>query len=137
MKEWLGGFALNRGVGSVIDAELWGIFVGLKIIWKAGFKKVIIESDSQSIVALLSNDSPTNNPLFSIIQACRSLINNEWSCNIHHVYRESNRVADYLAKMGQSLEPGISFFKDPPPQILVVLDDDRKGLAAARLVPIC
>ncbi|KAK2655916.1 hypothetical protein Ddye_008968 [Dipteronia dyeriana] len=26
-KDWLGGFALNKGIGSVVDAELWGIFI--------------------------------------------------------------------------------------------------------------
>ena len=34
-KNWLGGFALNKGVGSAIEAEVWGIFEGLKIAWKA------------------------------------------------------------------------------------------------------
>ncbi|KAK2662858.1 hypothetical protein Ddye_001432 [Dipteronia dyeriana] len=117
--------------------ELWGILEGLKIIWKAGFKKVIIESDSQAAVDLLSNNSSMNHPLFSIIQACKALINNEWSCNIQHVYRESNRVVDCLAKLGHSLELGFSVFKDPPPQVAVVLDDDYKCLVIARLVPSC
>ncbi|KAK0573128.1 hypothetical protein LWI29_003364 [Acer saccharum] len=30
-KNWLMGFALNKGLGSIIEAELWGIFEGLKL----------------------------------------------------------------------------------------------------------
>ncbi|KAK2634118.1 hypothetical protein Ddye_028910 [Dipteronia dyeriana] len=137
MKEWLGGFALNKSMGSIIEAELWGIYEGLKIIWKAGFRNVTIELDSQTVVFLLSNNSPMNHLLFSLIQECRSLMNNDWRCIIHHVYRESNRVADCLAIMGHSLDLGLTFFNTPPFEISGVLDDNVKGLAFARLVPSC
>ncbi|KAK2634720.1 hypothetical protein Ddye_029512 [Dipteronia dyeriana] len=45
-KSWLGGFALNKGTDNVIEAELWGIFEGLKLAWKEGHKKVVVETDS-------------------------------------------------------------------------------------------
>ncbi|KAK3193217.1 hypothetical protein Dsin_024527 [Dipteronia sinensis] len=45
-KNWLGGFALNKGTGSVIEAELLGIFEGMKLVWKEGHKNVVVESDS-------------------------------------------------------------------------------------------
>ncbi|KAK2642276.1 hypothetical protein Ddye_024039, partial [Dipteronia dyeriana] len=48
-KSWLVGFALNKGTGSVIEAELWGILVGLNFAWNAGFRKVDVESDSKVV----------------------------------------------------------------------------------------
>ena len=30
-KEWLFGFATNKGNGNIAEAELWGIFEGLKL----------------------------------------------------------------------------------------------------------
>ncbi|KAK0586152.1 hypothetical protein LWI29_001888 [Acer saccharum] len=91
-KKWLGGFAINKGRGSVLEAELWGIFEGLKIAWKAGYKKMLVESDSQSAVLLLNEKTSLNHPLFSIIQACKALMNKDWSCYIVHTYRESNKA---------------------------------------------
>ncbi|KAK2656616.1 hypothetical protein Ddye_009668 [Dipteronia dyeriana] len=38
-KDWLGGFALNKGIGSVVEAELWGIFRGIKIAWKHVYRE--------------------------------------------------------------------------------------------------
>ncbi|KAK2658657.1 hypothetical protein Ddye_005190 [Dipteronia dyeriana] len=75
-KNWLIGFALNKGSGSVQEAELWGILEGLNLVWKKGL------SDSQSAVALLINNISMCHPSFSIIQACKVLMNKDWSCNI-------------------------------------------------------
>ncbi|KAK3213286.1 hypothetical protein Dsin_017992 [Dipteronia sinensis] len=62
-------------------------------------------------------------------------MDNNWCCSIQHVYREGNRVADGLAKLGHSLDLGITIFDDPPSQILGVLEDDFNSLAVARPVP--
>ncbi|KAK3222256.1 hypothetical protein Dsin_009281 [Dipteronia sinensis] len=134
LKSWIGGFAVNRGNDSIIEVELWGIFKGLQIMWKAGFKKVEVESDSRIAVCLLTNSTPTNHPIFSIIHSCKALMDNNWCCKIRHVYREGNRFADNLAKLGHSLEVGITTFGDPPSQILGALEDDFNGLVVARCV---
>ena len=53
-KEWLGGFSLKKGHGNVQEAELWGLFEGLQLAWKSGYRKICVESDSQATVKLLS-----------------------------------------------------------------------------------
>ena len=106
---------MNKGLGSVLEAKMWGILEGLKLAWKADFKKVLVESDSQSGVLLLNNTTPLNYPLFNIIRACKSLLDYDWSCTIHHIYKESNKVADYLANLGHSLDLGVTMFEDPTP----------------------
>ncbi|KAK3219521.1 hypothetical protein Dsin_013491 [Dipteronia sinensis] len=135
-KKWLSGFALNKGTDSVNEAEVWGIFEGLKLVWKEGHKKVVVESDSQNVVLLLTKTSSINHPLLSIIQACKDMIACDWSCHILHAYRETNRVDDGLACLGHSLDLGITIFKGPPSQIIGVLEDDFKGTSFARRVPI-
>ncbi|KAK2658420.1 hypothetical protein Ddye_004953 [Dipteronia dyeriana] len=52
-KNWLGGSALNKGMGSVIEAGLWGILEGLKITWKVGYKQIVVESGSFEVVSFL------------------------------------------------------------------------------------
>ncbi|KAK0580349.1 hypothetical protein LWI29_000920 [Acer saccharum] len=134
-KKWLYGFALNKGLGSVIEAELWGALEGLKLAWMAGYKKVVLETDSQNAVNLLTNYRSVNHPLYSIIQACVELIKGDWSCHVLHIYRECNKVADGLASHGHSLNPGLSLFDEPPSLIVGVLEDDFEGLYSDRLVP--
>ena len=95
-----------------------------------------MEFDSQIIVNVLNKTTPVNHPLYSLIHSCKNLIDEDWQCLIRHVYRESNKVADYLANLGHSLELGVTYFEDPPLQVLGLLDNDAKGLAMARLVPI-
>ncbi|KAK3221065.1 hypothetical protein Dsin_015035 [Dipteronia sinensis] len=135
---WLSGFAMNKGVGSALEAEMWGIFEGMSIAWKTGYKKLVIETDSMSAVHLLNATLPQNHHLFSIAQACRNLMEEDWSCTICHGYRESNRVADSLANLanlGHSLDLGTIVFERPPPQISILLDEDLRGLSFARIVP--
>ena len=109
------GFALNKGVGSVLEAEIWGIFKGLKLAWSTGFRKVMVESDSQAAVLLLKSDISHYHPLYRIVHACTMIMAKDWICSIHHIYRESNRAADFLANLGHPLTLGITVFDDPPP----------------------
>ncbi|KAL5837776.1 hypothetical protein ACOSQ3_014945 [Xanthoceras sorbifolium] len=46
-KVWLSGFAVKKGVGSVLCAEFWGILEALTLAWNLGYCKVIVESDSR------------------------------------------------------------------------------------------
>ncbi|KAK0606978.1 hypothetical protein LWI29_007229 [Acer saccharum] len=134
-KLWMVGFALNKGTGSVLKAELWGILKGLKLVWKNGFKKVIVESDSQVAMALINNNTPLCHPLFSIIEACKVLLNKDWSCKIQHVYWESNRVADSLTNLGHSLDLRLIVFEEPSPLVADRLEDDFKGFTFSRMIP--
>ncbi|KAK3221926.1 hypothetical protein Dsin_008951 [Dipteronia sinensis] len=102
-EEWLKGFALNRGVGSALEAELWGLFEGFTMAWYTGFRRIIVETDSLSAVHLLSKDLPVNHPLFGIAADCSALMAANWNCVLKHIYREGNRLADALAHLGQEL----------------------------------
>ncbi|KAI5333774.1 hypothetical protein L3X38_023906 [Prunus dulcis] len=44
--QWMRGFAVNLGVGQVLEAELWGIYLGLKLAWDIGCSAVVLESNS-------------------------------------------------------------------------------------------
>ncbi|KAK2659506.1 hypothetical protein Ddye_006039 [Dipteronia dyeriana] len=129
-KNWLGGFVLNKGIGTGIEAELWGLFEGLNMVWRKDFHKVIVETDSMSIVQFIEKDSNPNYPMFSLIQTCKRPIATDWNCNVKHVYREANMVADGIAKMGCSMDFGVLFFEEPPPIILDIFDNDARGLFA-------
>ncbi|KAK0595722.1 hypothetical protein LWI29_009351 [Acer saccharum] len=131
-KCWLRGFVTNKGVGSVMEAELWGLYEGLLLAWNAGFRKVLVESDSLHVVQLMHTASKQNHPCFSIIQSCKNLLLADWDCSITHVFREGNRLADGLAFMGQSMATGIVFFDNPPCEIVSIFEADFNGLPCLR-----
>ncbi|KAL5740462.1 hypothetical protein ACOSQ2_029642 [Xanthoceras sorbifolium] len=104
-----------------------------KLCWKAGYKKIMVETDCKVAVDLINN-SICNSPLFSIINCCKELIAGQWDCSINHTYREANRAADSLASTGHSRDLGISIFSYPP-CISCVLEEDLRGSGVVR--PLC
>ncbi|KAL5775565.1 hypothetical protein ACOSP7_013122 [Xanthoceras sorbifolium] len=120
-KVWLAGFAMKKGVGSMLGDKLWNILKGLKLAWKMGWSKVIVETDSMEAVDCLKITYVDNHPLWGIIQNCRTLIKVDWYCHISHVFREGNGVASGLALMGQAMEKNYGFFSSPPTAVLKLL----------------
>ncbi|KAK2649549.1 hypothetical protein Ddye_017038 [Dipteronia dyeriana] len=131
LKNWLRGFMLNKGVWSVLEAELWGLFKGLTIAWNAGYRKIIVEADSLAVVNLLSKDIHVNHPLFSIVTGCFSLITANWCCVLNHIYREDNRLADGLACLEHVMDIGCQLFDVPLSEISTMFQDDWRGLACS------
>ena len=136
-KMWLQGFSLRKGSGSVLEAELWGMYEGLSMAWKSGYRNIVVESDSLSTIQLLAKIPDPLHPLLSIIQSCKHLISAEWNCNVVHAFREGNRLADGLARMGHTLELGLHLFEEPPIGIKDIYEADLKGLACARQCLAC
>ncbi|KAL5763547.1 hypothetical protein ACOSP7_019811 [Xanthoceras sorbifolium] len=121
---WLGGFSSNKGIGSVLEAELWAALEGLHLAWSSGYRSVILESDSADTVKLLLKDSNINHPLFNLISECRKLIKSGWNCEVKHILREGNMVADFLAGLGKHRELGTGFHPLPPPDIASLIELD-------------
>ncbi|KAK4855144.1 hypothetical protein QYF36_004430 [Acer negundo] len=125
------------GKGTVLEAELWGIFDGLRFAWRVGYIRIVVKSDSHDAVVLLHYDIPRNHPLLSIIHACKELIKNDWVYFVKHIFRECNRVADGLPDLGHFLDLGISFFDAPPPEIAGLMKDNFEESSIAGTVFSC
>ena len=93
---------------------------------------MVVESDSLITVQLMCKPTNQNHPLFSIIQSCKNFLLDDWVCNITHIFREGNKLADGLARMGHSMTNGIVFFDNPPPEIFPIFEADYKGLTCFR-----
>ncbi|KAL5787746.1 hypothetical protein ACOSP7_004695 [Xanthoceras sorbifolium] len=131
-RQWIKGFVMNKGKGCILEAELWAVFEGLKMAWDGGFRKVQIDSDCLEAISLIQRGCNVNNPLWYLIQECRRLIDSPWCCELSHVYRESNFLADAMAAFGQSLSCCIPSFEEPPPFVFSVFAKDADGIAYAR-----
>jgi ribonuclease HI len=64
----------------VLEAELWGIYYGLKTAWSRGYRRIKVVSDSLSDINLLKDGCPPTHPLRMLVE------------NIHQIHRNSGLV---------------------------------------------
>ena len=100
--------------GGIIFSELLGILDGLKLAWHLGYKRVWLESDSEEALALVEHRCPRNNPNHQLVAEIEEMMALDWTVQWTHAYREQNRVADWLAKLGQKMPTGFHVLHAPP-----------------------
>ncbi|GFS35862.1 hypothetical protein Acr_00g0042560 [Actinidia rufa] len=130
--EWVMGFYGRLQDCASLEAELWGIYRGLKLIFGKDLKHVEIETDSEVAMKLL-RDGPfrCGTPHRNLIEDCRELMRKTES-SIKHTYREGNKVADRLANMGADQDVPMVLLLSPPAQIGDLLAADLVGIAHER-----
>ncbi|KAM7487446.1 hypothetical protein LguiB_024930 [Lonicera macranthoides] len=98
--KWIEGFCGYIGWSTMIKAELWAIRYALKLCKERNWEGVPIESDCQTAVLLIQGEEDEeNHPDRILIEDCRKLIT-EMNTAVSHIFREANRCADKLAKLG-------------------------------------
>lgn len=131
---WCHGFMRHIGRGEVLQAEAWGLFSGLQLAKELDINQITVESDSAVLVSLIHNYNSELHPLGTLISNCQHLINSFRTCNLVHIHREKNRVADYLAKRSIDQEIGMCVLYSAPVFVIPSILDDIAGLATPRLI---
>ncbi|KAK2656586.1 hypothetical protein Ddye_009638 [Dipteronia dyeriana] len=103
------------------------MFEGLNMAWKSGYRKVIVESNSLTTIQLLTKDINSNHRLLNLVQNYKRMIVDDWICEVVHVYREVNMVADGLAWLGHGMAIGLIVLGDPPLEIKSILKVDANA----------
>ncbi|CAN1301576.1 Putative ribonuclease H protein At1g65750 [Linum perenne] len=104
---------MNLGWCTVTRAELRGAITGLELAWSYGFRKIILQLDSRTAVAILTNS---------------------WKVEIRHVFREANKAANFLASQGFMFPFGIQLFQLSDFNLGHILRYDCLGVSEARLI---
>lgn len=129
---WIIVFAKHVGNGSVLQAELLAIFLGLNIALQISRNsKIKIETDSSQAVNLLSSYSNSFHSLDSLIINCRYILSKLSNYKIRKIARQQNACADALAKKSLEKLP-LTLFSGIPEQIL---HSKRNFMAPACLSP--
>ena len=131
---WIQGFSVNLGASSILEAELWGIFWGLKLAWDYGYRDVEIECDSVVAVTFLTSATVSTHPLYNIISCCKMEIHDHWRCIIEHIYREQNEAADTLATRSYNLDSGLHVYDEAPDFLKDILVADATVILRPRSV---
>ncbi|CAN1833317.1 Putative ribonuclease H protein At1g65750 [Linum perenne] len=77
-----------------------GATEGLRRAWDAGYRRVVLQLDSQAAITLLNSDEGLYNQHGLEIENFRELRGRDWMVVTKHTYREGNHAADYLASIG-------------------------------------
>ncbi|CAN1130132.1 Putative ribonuclease H protein At1g65750 [Linum perenne] len=103
-------FTMNLGYCSITRAEIRGALEGLHRTWEAGYRKVILQMDSQAAISILLDNSSVNHNHGMEVIEFQELKRRSWELVIKHTYREGNRAADFLANIGYDYPLGIHMF---------------------------
>ncbi|CAN1768424.1 Putative ribonuclease H protein At1g65750 [Linum perenne] len=134
--ECLNAFSMNLGRCSVTRAELRGAIHGLELVWSMGFRSVELQLDSKAAIDLLLATGEPRHQHAGEVLSFRELRERHWSVNIRHVYREGNKVADFLASRGHDLPFGSHTFPLSDFNLVYLLRYDCLGISEPRHVVI-
>ena len=96
---------------------------------------MLIRLDSKTIVEGFNSQAHSNTFISSMIEDCKHMISRIPQTRIRHIFREANRCADFLAKLGTSCEDDFIVFSNPLVDLVCVLEADANGQFVNRLCP--
>lgn len=113
-------------------AELWVVQDGLLLCVERNFQAVEIELDAKAICDVLCNPKQTKMIILPIVDDCRQLLTRIPQVRFKHCYREANRCADGLARMGGQQSVDFIVYDCPPVEIQSIIDFDVSGMFLSR-----
>lgn len=126
--EWLHGFSRCCDYTTNIAAELTAIATGLKLAWLVGYRNIVCESDSKTMLDLIKDRVDMFHPQATIIQNIHMAnAAQDWSITFAHTLHEGNSCADWLAKTRATLEINLITWSSCPTQLAPLLLSDAMG----------
>jgi len=80
------------------------IYIGIYMARRQGIAHLQVESDSKVLVDMIIGKCNINGNVPTLIRRIRDLKNMSWQVQINHIWREANRLVDWLAKFSLSLD---------------------------------
>lgn len=94
-----------------------------------GINHIIVESDSAILASLIHSSEVELYPLGTLVLKSLQLMSSFKTCNVTHVHRERNMVADYQAKKSIMQEIQLWKLHSAPEFVVLTILDDVAGLA--------
>ena len=106
---------------------------GLILCCNLNIEALVVELDAQAVVEVLKNNEYANNIVSPLLDDCRHLAACFQQIQFKHCYRQANRCADLLARMGVVQESVSLSFVSPPVDIFNVFEDDLNGVHSFKM----
>ena len=103
-------FAATLGEGINNKAEIEAAIFGLTWALELGYRRIILELDSQLVVKWINKQATPQWKFLTTVGRLQNLINQTQKFKCTHAYREANWVADALSKYShQTTTPQVFF----------------------------
>ena len=122
------GFSKFIDSASAFVAEMWGLRDGLVLCSNLNIQCLLVEVDSSALVLVLLNPEYVNLVVSPLLDDCRHLLSYFLQVQIKHCFRQANRCADVMARMGSAHCLDVSVFHSPPVDVLEAFEADLNGL---------
>jgi len=136
MRNWDGQFiqalAFNLGASSVLVAEATAMRNGIKVAVQSGFTNIQIENDNSILIQPVQGHIETPWKIHVLLQDIHCY---SQSCNcviVQHTFREGNRAANWLAKLGLTLKSTVVWHQISNTAFHCILIEDNLGLTLER-----
>ena len=126
--DWVIGFARKIGNTSSFLAELWALRDGLQLCLQIHAQSAVIELDDKAIVDAFNSPTISSSIVYSIMDDYRHMATRIPQKMFRHIYREANKCANFLARIGILLENDFISFSNPPVDLVSILEADANGL---------
>ena len=128
------GFSRSVGFATSITAEFWALRDGLILAAQLGIKDIEVELDAKIVVDLVQSNTVVNNSFLPLLSDYRSILSSFHQVRVGHTFREANRCAEALARIGCSLKEDFVVFDNPPSvEIESYVTTDANGMYYGRL----
>ena len=94
---------------------------------------LIVEIDAKVVVDGFQNSNYVNHIISPILDDCRQLMTRFQQVQVKHCYRQANRCADLMPRLGADQELDYILFTSPPVDLAKALEDDCNGVFFNRL----
>ncbi|KAJ1388163.1 Ribonuclease H domain [Sesbania bispinosa] len=101
---WLEGFHGHVDCSSMLEVELLAILYGIRLCWQLGLQQVTCQSDFSTAVRFILQGVSNSHRYANIISTIQQLLRQDWIIYVMHVFREGNRSANFLSRMGVQCE---------------------------------
>ena len=88
------------------------------------------------MVEVFKNVAYVNNAISPLLDDCRRLTGRFYRICFNHCYRQANRCADLLARMGAIQDVEFISSRSPPVDICNAFEDDYNGMSFNRMCPV-
>ena len=75
-----------------------------------GFRNICLETDSACVSQLVDQEVQPTQAHVTLMNAVQGLLSEDLNIEIRHLYREANKCADMLTKIGHRLSLGPTFY---------------------------
>lgn len=134
--QFISALSANFGHCSSFEAEVSALVEGLKLAKELYIEKLELQMDNQACVEILRSQKWGRSEYSDMFEHIMKLIDSpNWTVKIKHVYREGNRVADWLANQGVAQHIRLEIFDSAPLELDRILAEDSMGVGISRLIP--